>query len=247
MSTNLIIACWSGPRRNERDELLSIVPYPTTRVGHVQKQITTLSHYRHQLTQITLVVPPYSEEPDNFTRYLGMLPSEIGGAKLEVYRSPSNLGWSYGSWNSAVQHYQGFDHYLFLEDDYAFVKDNFDTILIDSLENHENHEIEFMCNFCYLPYAIVTNGITSGKILKNRNWQLLNAIGDGDGLIDFLGSLRIGGFPKPYHCAPYFGTHIYPGLIICGQGEYLIAPTHAIDPHTLSVDLPDGTPHLHLD
>lgn len=166
---------------------------------------------------------------------------------MEVYRSPSNQGWSYGSWHHAVQKYQGFDHYLFLEDDYAFVKDDFDTTLVQMWEEREYREVEFLCNFYHLPNAIVTNGVSSGKALEARNWRLLDATSDTDGFIDFLGSVRMSGFSKLYHCAPYFGTHVHPGLIVCGQGEYLIAPTHAIDPRTLGVDLPDGTPHLHTD
>jgi hypothetical protein len=244
MTTNLIIACWSGPRRNERDELLNIVPYPTTRIGHLQKQIATLGHYKHQLTQITLVVPPYVEEPDNFTRYLSRLPERLGGAKLEVYRSPSNLGWSYGSWNSAVQRYQDFDHYLFLEDDYAFVKDDFDKKIIEMWESRTDSDVQFLCNFYQMPHAIVTNGISSGKVLESRYWQLLDTTTDTDGFEDFMSSLNISGFPKPYHCSPYFGMHIHPGVIICGEGEYLIAPTHTIDPHTLAVDIPDSTPRV---
>lgn len=247
MRNNLIIACWSGPRRNERDELLNIVPYPTTRIGHLQKQVATLSRFSHNLAQITLVVPPYSEEPDNFTRYLDRLPKRLGSAVLEVYRSPSNLGWSYGSWHHAVQKYQGFDHYLFLEDDYAFVRDGFDSIMVDLWNQRQNAETSFLCNFYHLPNAIVTNGITSGKVLEQRDWRLLLKTSDSDGFMDFLTSVKMEGFAKPYHCAPYFGTHVKPGIVVCGQGDYLIAPTHTIDPLTLAVDLPETAPHLHLD
>ena len=248
MKNNLIIACWSGPRRNERDELLNIVPYPTTRIGHLQKQVATLSHYRHQLAQITLVVPPYSEEPDNFTRYLDRLPKSLGGAKLEVYRSPSNLGWSYGSWDAAVQKYQGFDHYLFLEDDYAFVRHDFDKTMVELWNKRENPNTDFLCNFYKSDCrAIVTNGITSGKVLDGRDWRMIFKLSDSDGFVDFIGGVKMEGFPKPYHCAPYFGTHVKPGIVVCGQGEYLIAPTHAIDPHSLDVDIPENAPHLHVD
>lgn len=245
MATNLIIACWSGPRRNEIDELLNIVPYPTTRIGHLQKQVATLINYKHQLAQITLVVPPYSEEPLNFTQYLNNLPESIGKTKLEIYRRPTNSGWSYGSWDAAVQKYQGFDHYIFLEDDYAFIKDDFDTTLIELWNSLESQDIEYMCNFYHLPHAIVTNGITSGAKLEVRNWQLLDTKTEEDGFFDFLKSLNMTGFPNPYHCSLYFGRHVHPGLVVCGQGEYLISPTHAINPHTLVAEVPDSVPYLY--
>lgn len=245
MSTNLIIAAWAGPRRNERDELLNLVPFPTTRIGHLQKQISTLSYYQHQLSQITIVIPPH-DEPINFTRYLSQLPKRLSGAKLEIFRTQSNIGWSYGSWQAAIQKYQGFDHYLFLEDDYVFVKDDFDKIIIDMWEKRENQDIQYMCNFYHTPDAIVTNGVSSKQVLESRNWRLSNKVGKHDGFFNFISSVKMNGFSKPYHCAPYFGTHVYPGLVICGEGEYLIAPTHAVNPRTLSVDLPDQTPRLYV-
>ena len=90
---------------------------------YLHTQIEALSKYKHSLSKIIFVIAQdnisesYSTENDGIT-YL--------------YRKN---GWlSFGSWMEAIRIYSNYDYYILCEDDYIFMKDNYDTVLVSELE-----------------------------------------------------------------------------------------------------------------
>lgn len=119
---NYIIAAWSGPRRDGGSGLACL-----------KKQLNQLSVLKHSIAQVTIVVPDNPGEPSDFRGYVEnrvALVEETGGIPVTVLRRP-NIGLSYGSWSYAYEETRMlFDYYIFMEDDYYFVEDNFDEKLI---------------------------------------------------------------------------------------------------------------------
>lgn len=128
LNSNLVITLWGGTRR---------FMYPPTigdRAYFIKRQLETLAKYTNSLRQITFVVPEYSLSKE-FTEAVDSLPTEINGTKVVVYHRP-NVGMSYGGFSEVYAKYTSeFDYYFFLEDDYLFVKDNWDKEFIDELES----------------------------------------------------------------------------------------------------------------
>lgn len=157
--TNYIIATWSGSRRGP-------IVNP---ISFLDSHIKALKTYRHQLSQITIAVPDNPQEPQEFRDFLMDLPSRLGTAKVEILRRP-NLGQSYGSYcDTYLKYRQSFKYYIFIEDDYLPVQDDFDLILIRQLELQEN--CGFLASLVYdwqgRPHAAVSNGIAKSQTLEN--------------------------------------------------------------------------------
>lgn len=123
---------WGGPRRYMFPESLS------KRTFYLEKQVEQLSSLKHNLSQITFVVPNYEQQPKEYTDFLNSLPSKIRETPVVVEHRP-NVGMSYGGFNHCyVKWRQEFEYYFFLEDDYFFVKDDFDKIFIEEIEQYPN-------------------------------------------------------------------------------------------------------------
>jgi hypothetical protein len=174
-NTNYVIATWSGPRRQGNDE------YHKDKTFYIRKHLQLLKKVKHHLSQITIVVPRNKKEPKKFSRFLREIPSKIQDAKVVVLRR-ENYGQSYGSWSHVYGKYRDkFDYYLFVEDDYAFVKDYFDIDLsmrLDSLPN-----CWFLC--CLVGYSIdarlhaaISNGICRSTVLK-KVWDVFGELPSG--------------------------------------------------------------------
>jgi hypothetical protein len=124
MQVNYVIAAWSGPRRSGGDGVRAL-----------KKQIDQLELLKHDLAQITIVVPYNEAEPTSFAEYLSSLSS--GNLPIVILRRKENVGVSYGCWSYAYDVFgKQFDHYLFMEDDYYFVEDHFDRTLVKLLRGH---------------------------------------------------------------------------------------------------------------
>jgi hypothetical protein len=124
MKINYVIAAWGGARRDGGDGL-----------GALRKQVSQLQLLKHDLAQITVVVPCDPSEPPGFTTFIELL--KWGRLPVVILRRPENTGLSYGSWSHAYDVYgKAFDYYLFMEDDYYFVEDHFDRTLVELLGTH---------------------------------------------------------------------------------------------------------------
>lgn len=115
MSTNYVIATWSGVRRNPSTEYL-------------KKHLQRLFELKHSLTQITVVRPAGSDNKDFYDLDAETL------SKIVILDRPDN-DRSYGQFLYAYKTYgDQFSHYIIAEDDYIPNIDNFDTILLSLLE-----------------------------------------------------------------------------------------------------------------
>jgi hypothetical protein len=114
MRTNYVIAAWGGKRRRQYLPPEKYLPL----------HFESLRRLKHSLDQITLVLPECPEQSQAFTDMLVQTPLWV-----EVMHRP-NIGMSYGSLSDVYGRYRTqFSHYIFIEDDYRFCLDHFDTIL----------------------------------------------------------------------------------------------------------------------
>lgn len=122
--TNYVIACWDGNRRSSGKAFFD------NRSFFIASQIFALKEYKHNLDQVTLVVPYNATPSSQFENFLVTLPQKVQNANVVVVRR-ANYGLSYGSYAHAFALYKRqFDYFIFNEDDYLYVKDGFDLELI---------------------------------------------------------------------------------------------------------------------
>jgi len=147
LKTNLIIATYFGPRggpmssfqfllehgkinKQEFDRRVKLIRQKKTGHSYLLSNLSKLETVKHSLSQITIVVNECENELPEVTSYLNNLKS-IGNTPIVILRR-ENKGMSYGSYNYAFATYKDkFNYYIFTEDDYVFVKDNFDRLLVD--------------------------------------------------------------------------------------------------------------------
>lgn len=216
--TNLIIAAWGGERTNEKPEYLKLTPCGTS--NHIAKQITTLNKYVNSLSQVTIVCPPCSDPHLEYSNAIHHLPKHLdNGAKIELLYSDRNVG-SYYSWLYATQQYKAdFDYYIYIEDDYAFVENDFDSIMVNMYEERRDYGCEYLAS--YVKHnATITNGIVSSKVLQDKNYIF------GYEMDSFFASFVFGRFHPEYGLSPYFCNK---GIIYFGAGKHILVPTQMVN------------------
>lgn len=123
---NYVIATWG----QERKGLVKSYPY-------LAKHIDQLNKVRHSFSQVTIGRPRCPNELPNYTSCIDNLKSLKDGTPIVVHEMP-NEGMSYGQYSRIFDLYRDqFTHYLFMEDDYVPVEDDFDTILADMFDEKE--------------------------------------------------------------------------------------------------------------
>lgn len=129
INTNYLICCWSGARRAKDPRYIKDSTF------FLKQQFKSLETLQNSLSQITLAVPDNPDEPKVFTEYIKNLPEKINKTKIVVLRRP-NVGMSFGSLSDVYDKYkEEFDYYFFLEDDYEFALDNFDSVMVNFMES----------------------------------------------------------------------------------------------------------------
>jgi len=156
------IASWSGSR--------SGVNFDDT---YLEKHIEQLKKVKCNLTQISIGNPENPSKRAEFEEYLESL-TDVNGVPVVVHDMP-NIGRSYGQWARIYEEYRTkFDYYIFIEDDYQPVLDNFDSTLI---KMYQEKDCGFLCGMilnktgrygirCQEEHAGVTNGIASSDALE---------------------------------------------------------------------------------
>ena len=192
---NYVIAVWSGKRRGGvADDTYFL-----------NKHLISLKNRSHELKQITISIAHNPEESPRFKRYIDNLAKEIAGVPVKIIRRP-NDGLSYGAFVDAFYLYGShFDHYIFVEDDYVFCKNDFDKILLQmfsasphcgylaSLIGKARNEEE--CK----PHIIIPNGITSTKNLQSIK-KRLGRIPFAEGITDIV---KYSSLPKMSFSYPF--------------------------------------------
>jgi len=183
--TCLIIAFYFGERtKNETFHNL------------IDIQNRFLKKYKHGLAKIVFAIAEDNRKSISIEEKDGI-----------TYFYKPNLGLSFGSWNMVINHYRDtYDHYILGEDDYVFVKDNFDQIL---LTQYQEKKAEYLVTWKSLRGKLIsTIGIVSSQILKKYNY--LNDIDwtmeKDRSMWTFLTTFSsIKPLPKEYSAFPYWG------------------------------------------
>lgn len=167
VKVNYFIGTWSGLRNNaEFDD------------GVLKRHLNKLDQLKHSLAQISIGHPYNPDERKTYTDWIMGLTQTAGGIPIKVHSVP-NIGRSYGQWSRMFDIYRNqFTHYIFIEDDYVPVKDNFDQILVEMFEEHsaKNH-CGFLCGLILDDtgrygtiisprHAAIANGISSNAVLN---------------------------------------------------------------------------------
>lgn len=159
---NYVCPCWSGPRRGG-DEF-----YNKDRSIYLRAQIATLNLLQHHLSQITFVVPKNTEEPVQFRDLIDNIPEKIGETPIKIIET-KNTHSSYGPYHYVYSLYkETFDYYILIEDDYVFVKNNFDDILVKIMKKTKCGYLCGRIGKCGdgLPIASVSNGLVHSSAFK---------------------------------------------------------------------------------
>jgi hypothetical protein len=190
----LIIAFYFGERTNN-NTFHNLI--------EIQKRI--LRKYEHKLSDVVFAIAE-----DNRTDVKIEESTDELGNKITYFYKP-NLALSFGSWHTVVNYYKDkYDYYIFGEDDYVFVKPNFDEILV---REYDSQNKPYMVNWMHKNgnHLISTIGIISSKELARLNY--MNAIvwtNDKDkSMFDFLNLFFYNGgvscVGAAYSAFPYWG------------------------------------------
>jgi autotransporter strand-loop-strand O-heptosyltransferase len=122
------------------DRRLYFKEYDEDRLFFIKKQVEYLTRFKHNLDHIVFTINTNStlDEINYIIKAKDVIPSKIQGATVEIIVR-ENIGLSYGAFSDVYEKYRTeFDYYFFMEDDHVYVKENFDEIMIDILNETEN-------------------------------------------------------------------------------------------------------------
>jgi hypothetical protein len=181
----LINSFWLGDRRYEIPE------YKEDKLYFVKKQIEVLQTQKHNLTKIIFNFNIIPEHYHYLAEVFSITPKQIQGAEVEI-NIRENVGISYGAWSDCFSKYKSeYDYYVFNEDDYFFVQDNWDEYLVN--KHNSYNDCGYLCMHVaepdswndYKKHAGSSVGIASSETLMkiwNKHKKLpslsKNLIGD---------------------------------------------------------------------
>lgn len=201
MTTCTIICFYNGPRRNGQEKYFD---------KYIETHKECLQTFKHSLDKIIFVISEdrrndiFIEERDGIT-YL--------------YRP--NINFSFGGWIDGIVHFPNFDYYILQEDDYYFIKDNYDQLLIEQYnkkdcdylvtwrDNKKDNRSVFP-NTRFNGEYISTIGILSKKVYEKYNFTNFNKENIGICAINsFLKSFqKINSLDYEYNLFPYYENDI---------------------------------------
>lgn len=162
--TNYMLATWSGSRFLRK-----------TQHHCLEKHLKHLNSINHNLSQVTIGYPENLDESEDHKSFMSSLTKLKNGTPI-VVMPMANKGLSYGQWARMFVACPGFDHHIFIEDDYVPVLNGFDEILVDMFESDA---CGFLCGLnvsigdefghgpCRNPHSAISNGISSTEILES--------------------------------------------------------------------------------
>jgi hypothetical protein len=167
---NLVITCYDGTRRQKYNNSIS----------NLKLQNFSLNHFKHSISQVTLVCTTDSDYSDGFLKQLDEISKSDKYNTQIIYRE--NIGASYGSFNHVYTTYrQEFDQYIFLEDDYVFGCDYFDEILLNKM--FICPQAGYICS-----YADKTQDMHAAISVGMMSSHALESIWQAKGKLAFAGS-----------------------------------------------------------
>lgn len=233
--TCLVVCFYRGKRKGNQHKNFK---------SYIKTQKASLNKFKNNLSRIVFVI---SQDKMNRRKEV----KEVDGITY-YYRKNRNL--SFGGWVDAAKKFKH-DYYIFLEDDYVFCKDNFDTIMID---NYIKKNCEYMVNWKQLPQSnswkdknddtnfelISTVGAVSSKYINRFIGFNARNMGKVRAMCVFLKTFNtITSLNSPNDGFIYweFGRKEWP--FSSGNGNYFFSNTHPngfyIDPEDKKVNASD--------
>lgn len=164
MSINYVIACWSGMRRVNPKQ------YVDDRSIFLRKHLKSLYQLKHSIDQITIIVNHNPDEPSSYREYLNNLPNKIGNANVVLIERP-NEGFSYGGYSEVFSRYhEQFDYYVLMEDDYMYMVDNFDAIMLKYMQSNSR------CGFVSFWMADSSKNEQLGRLNQTKEAKIIKGI-----------------------------------------------------------------------
>ena len=138
---------------------------------YLRSQIVTLEQYKHSLSKIVFTFNIDPEHYSLLSEALNLIPKKFQNTDVEI-NIRENYGMSYGAFSDIFGKNMGkYDYYIFNEDDYVIVQDNFDEYLVNKFESIPN--CGYLCglvreiaHFEKNRHAGMSSGISSFKHLK---------------------------------------------------------------------------------
>jgi RimJ/RimL family protein N-acetyltransferase len=161
-----IISIFFGNRRNTQ-----IPVYYTNRLCLLEKHIQLLNELNHNLDKVIFNINIEDGDYDLVNKALKITPKKIHNTDVEV-RLRRNIGMSYGAWSDCyLENKNKYDYFIFNEDDYFFVIDNFDDILVRKFK--EKGDAGYLCGIVLENkslnqplHAAHSTGISSNEVLS---------------------------------------------------------------------------------
>jgi hypothetical protein len=120
----LVVNFYFGERRRTIDD------YHTDRLTFLRKHIETLGHYYHNLDKIVFNLNVDPEHYEYVNEALKIVPQKLQNTPVEVHLR-KNVGLSYGAFSDTFSRLrEEYDYFIFNEDDYFLVENNWDEYLI---------------------------------------------------------------------------------------------------------------------
>lgn len=146
--------------------------YNEDRIILIKKQIDFLENVKHNLTKIVFSFNLKYEDIETINTYINLIPKRIQNSDVEIVLRKNN-GMSYGAWSEyTVKNIENYDYFIYNEDDYFFIEDNFDDYLVNTFNSYEN--CGYLCGISREPagwngfrkHAGYAVGITSKECVK---------------------------------------------------------------------------------
>jgi hypothetical protein len=146
--------------------------YQNDKLYFLKSQIETLEKYSHSLTKIIFNFNIREEDYPLISTIFKITPKFIQGTEIEI-NFRENIGMSYGAWSDLSLKYKDeFDYFIFNEDDYFFIQNNWDSYLRDKYISYP--DCGYLCLAIrepniwneYKKYAGHASGITSTSNLQ---------------------------------------------------------------------------------
>jgi RimJ/RimL family protein N-acetyltransferase len=161
-----VISLFFGNRRNTNQPF-----YDENRICFLEKHIEFLSNLKHNLKKIIFNINLEDGDYENVNKALKIIPKNIKNSEVEV-RLRKNIGMSYGAWSDCfLENKDKYDYFIFNEDDYFFVIDDFDKILVDKF--NDKGDAGYLCgiiierNDINQPlHSAHSTGISSNEVLS---------------------------------------------------------------------------------
>ena len=158
------------------DRRKTITEFESDRLIFLKKQIEVLSLYYHNLDKIIFNFNVENEHYKYLNDALKIIPKKIQNTDVEVLIR-ENKGFSYGAWSDSFEKNRDkYDYFIFNEDDYFVIENNWDEYLIRKY--HTLPDTGYLCPVQrdedewndYKPHAGHSFGIASTKSL-NKVWE----------------------------------------------------------------------------